>query len=364
MTDQMLKNRPIASGGESVLAGRPPASWHMPPEWVKHSRCWMAYPSAHMGWAEDLADLRRTIASLAWAIRRFEPVCVVVCAVDEQAARSDLGPSIDLLVIDVDDLWMRDTGPTFLVKAGGGAGEANLAGSVWGFNAWGEKFPGHVADRSLAQRLLTALDVTAYPAPIITEGGALHVDGEGTLLVTETSVLNDNRNPGLTKTEAEEIFRHWLGVTQVIWLPGSRIETVTDGHIDGFACFTRPGQVLAELPGSDTAGDATEMKENLRALRLARDAKGRSLEIGLLYRPAEIASATDRFCDCYINFYIANGGVVMPRFNVPAADQAAAAMVAKAFPDRTVIQVDIAAIAEGGGGIHCSTQQQPAPQEK
>jgi agmatine deiminase len=147
----------------------------------------------------------------------------------------------------------------------------------------------------------------------------------------------------------------------VVWLPGSTVETVTDGHIDGFTCFTRPGQVLAELPASDAAGDAREMRENLKALRLARDAKGRSLEIGLLHRPAEVASTTDRFCDCYINFYIANGGVVMPRFNVPA-DQVAAEMVAKAFPDRRVVQIDVAAIAEGGGGIHCSTQQQPAVQ--
>jgi agmatine deiminase len=122
--------------------------------------------------------------------------------------------------------------------------------------------------------------------------------------------------------------------------------------------------VLAELPGSDTAADASEMRENLRALRLARDAKGRELEIGLLYRPAEIASPTDRFCDCYINFYIANGGVVMPKFNVPAADRAAAAMVAKAFPDRQVVQLDVGAIADGGGGIHCSTQQQPASGEE
>jgi agmatine deiminase len=138
----------------------------MPPEWMPHSRCWMAYPNAHMGWAENLSALRRTIATLAQAIRRFEPVSVIVSAVDEQAARNDLGADIDLVVMDVDDLWMRDTGPSFLVKAGGG-----VSGAVWGFNAWGEKFPGHVADRNLAQRLLARLNLAVYPAPIITEGG-------------------------------------------------------------------------------------------------------------------------------------------------------------------------------------------------
>jgi agmatine deiminase len=342
----------------SLQMVKPPIGWHMPPEWARHTCCWMSYPSAATDWADDLPRLRRTIADLALAIRRFEAVRMIVAPADEAAARRDFGPAIDLVILEVDDLWMRDIGPTFLVKSGEG-----VSAAVWRFNVWGEKFSGYDADRSLAQRLMASRKMTAYPAPIVTEGGALHVDGEGTLLVTETSVLNDNRNPGLSKPEAEEIFRHWLGVTQVIWLPGSRVETVTDGHIDGFACFTQPGRVLAELPGSDDAADAREMRENLKALRLARDAKGRSLEIGLLSRPVEVASEIGRFCDCYINFYIANGGVVMPRFGIPAADEAAADIVAKAFPDRQVVQVEIDAIAEGGGGIHCSTQQQPAPQE-
>jgi agmatine deiminase len=248
---------------------------------------------------------------------------------------------------------MRDMGPTFLVDSLGG-----VAATVWQFNVWGGKFSGYEEDCRLAERLASAIDMNTYPAPIVTEGGALHVDGEGTLLVTETSVLNDNRNPGLDKAEAERIFKHWLGISHVVWLPGCTTETITDGHVDGFACFVRPGVALAEQP-DPSAADAGEMRENLRALRLARDAKGRSLDIGLLHRPKEVESEIGSFCDCYVNFYLANGGVVMPRFGDAEADRIAAETVAKAFPDRRVAQISIDAIAAGGGGIHCSTQQQP-----
>ena len=350
-----MQNKALAGHSANANLTPPPAGWFMPAEWVPHDRCWMSFPHRLVEWGDSLPAVRAAITRLALAIRQFEPVSVVVSPSDVAEARQQLGPTIDIVPLAVDDLWMRDIGPTFLVKPGAGVSAAQ-----WRFNVWGEKFPGYDADRSLAERLLTARSVTAYPAPIVTEGGALHVDGEGTLLVTETSVLNANRNPGLDKREAETIFRHWLGIEQVIWLPGSTVETITDGHIDGFACFTRPGQALAELPASDQAEDAREMQENLRALRLARDAKGRSLEIGLLRRPGEVVSDTGWFCDCYVNFYIANGGIVMPRFGDDSADQAAAEMVARAFPGRRVTQVDIAAIAEGGGGIHCSTQQQPA----
>ncbi len=351
MTETTLPRQDIRV---TALSRIPEAGWHMPAEWAPHERCWMAFPSTTAEWGADLPEVRRDIASLAKTIRRFEPVSVVVAPADIAVAQAMLGPEIDLQVMAVNDLWMRDTGPTFLVNGQGG-----LAAAVWRFNVWGEKNSGYRDDRNLAGRLTAARGIDAYPAPITTEGGALHVDGAGTLMVTETSVLNENRNPGLTKAEAEKIFKYWLGVGHVIWLPGCRTETVTDGHIDGFACFARPGIALAELPGNETAADGPEMRENYRALQLAKDAKGRALEIGLMHRPAEVASRSDTFCDCYINFYVANGGIVMPGFGIPEADRRAAETVAKAFPGRQVAQISIKAIAEGGGGIHCSTQQQP-----
>jgi agmatine deiminase len=333
----------------------PAAGWRMPAEWAPHARCWMAYPSRTALWDGQLEAVRRDIVTLAQAIRRFEPVTMVVSPDDTEEASRALGSAIDILPLAVDDLWIRDSGPTFLSNGAGG-----IAATTWRFNAWGEKFTGHANDRTLAERLTARMGITWYPAPLVTEGGALLVDGEGTLVVTESSILNDNRNPGLTKREADRILKSWLGVEAIIWLPGSRTETVTDGHIDGFVCFARPGVALAELPASESAPDAREMNENLKALRLARDAKGRSIEIGLLRRPPDVPSSTPTFCDCYVNFYIANGGIVMSKFGVPASDQAARDMVAAAFPGREVVQICYDSVAEGGGGIHCSTQQQPA----
>ena len=350
----------LGGAGKAVAAGEgeemaPGPAWRMPAEYGPHTRCWMAFPSHSGPWGESLPDVREAIAALARAVQGFEPVTVIVEPAEVAEAREMLGAGSQILPLSVDDFWTRDTLPTFLVDGNGGRATAN-----WEFNVWGEKFPGYAKDRSLSTRLSAILGTPRFPAPIVTEGGALHVDGAGTLLVTETSVINDNRNPGLTKAEADDIFKGWLGVDRVVWLPGSHTETITDGHVDGFACFVGPGVVLAELPASDDAPDMREMRENLRALELARDAAGRTLEIGMLRRPGTVRSDGAAFCDCYVNFYLPNGGVVMPRFGDDAADRAAREIVARAFPDRRIAQIDIDAIAEGGGGIHCSTQQQPA----
>ena len=280
-------------------AGRieaPGAGWHMPAEFAPHARCWMAFPSRSGPWGDSLPRMQRDIVTLARAIRRFEPVTVIVAPGEIDGAAAALGPAIDVLPLAVDDLWIRDTGPTFLQNESG-----MVAAALWRFNAWGEKFPGYDNDRNLAQRLASAIGVRAFPAPLVTEGGALQVDGDGTVLATESSILNDNRNPGMTKSEAERILKAWLGAEAVIWLPGSRTETVTDGHVDGFACFVRPGVAVAELPTSDSAPDAQEMKENLRALRLhATPGAGRlrsPCSVGrptspLRCRPSAIATST------------------------------------------------------------------------
>jgi agmatine deiminase len=343
------------TGASQQAHQAPPAGWHMPAEWEPHRRCWMSYPNTGSAWESELPKVRADVLALARAIRQFEPVTLILATEDAAAVRDAVSGEIELLALAVNDLWMRDIGPTFLTKRGEG-----VTAALWRFNVWGEKFPGdYEDDRHLNRHLVDAIGTTAYPAPIVTEGGALMVDGEGTLLTTESAILNDNRNPGLTKMEAERIFQDWLGVTKVIWLPGSHTETITDGHIDGFACFSAPAKLLAELPASEAAVDFKEMAENLRVLQLATDAKGRDLEIGLLRRPSSVASDSPYFCDSYVNFYIANGGIVMPRFGEQKADTAAAEMVARAFSGRQVVQIAIDAIAAGGGGIHCSTQQQP-----
>ncbi|GAB3629578.1 Agmatine deiminase [Pandoraea terrae] len=337
--------------------------WRMPAEWTPHAGCWMGWPcpSAIPDAVERDAVLT-AFAAIAYAIAAYEPLHVVAASEYMQDARAALPASATLHALPLDDLWLRDTGPTFLVDGHGGS----LALS-WNFNNWGEKpMSCSGADRPLAHRLAVEAGVAVRHAPIVAEGGSLHVDGDGTLLVTETSILNENRNPGLTHQEAEAVFRHWLGVEKVVWLPGSWIDTITDGHIDGIACFVKPGVLLASGETDDGSAigreAAKEARENLRALQLARDARGRGFEIATLNGPEMLpgdAAENDDFSAEYVNFYMANGGIVMPAFGDAKADAAARETISRAFPDRTVTQIRIDAIARRGGGIHCCTQQQP-----
>jgi len=191
------------------------------------------------------------------------------------------------------------------------------------------------------------------------EGGGICSDGEGTVLTTEQCILNNNRNPGISKAEAEHELCHALGAKKVIWLPGDPWDDETDGHVDGLACFIRPGVVLAEFD-PDPASERHEiLMRNVNALEQATDARGRKLEIRTIEEAKEIDPIGDRFCRSYINFYIANGGIVMPRYGI-SADARARAVVESSFPDRRIVQVEINGLATGGGGIHCITQQQPA----
>ena len=199
-----------------------------------------------------------------------------------------------------------------------------------------------------------------YAAPLVLEGGAIHVDGEGTLLTTESCLLNPNRNPDLGRAEVEELLRQYLGVRTILWLNGGVEDDDTDGHVDNVACFVRPGLVLA-LNSSDPAdGNYAMLTENIERLRASTDAAGRSLEVVPIEQPRRREMADGRrLALSYVNFYIANGGIVMPAFEDPQ-DRHAYDIVQRAFPDRRVMQVPATEIVFGGGGIHCITQQQPA----
>jgi agmatine deiminase len=326
----------------------------MPAEWARHECCWMAWPRGEY-WG-DLDATRRAYTAVAHAVGTFEPVSMVVHPDDTGSARDFLGNDVALLEAPIDDSWARDSGPTFLKHRDGA-----VAGTAWRFNAWGGKTADYADDAQMASRILRSQGLSVYHSSLSVEGGGLHVDGEGTLLTTESAVLNPNRNPGMTREAAELELRRALGIEQVIWLPGDTdaiTDDITDGHIDGIACFARPGVVLYE---SDTRarGPMREMEErNRRALELAKDAQGRALEI-LPLEMAQLEGEDGLFCRCYVNFYIANGGIVMPKYGV-AGDDPAREVIAAAFPEREIQQVDISAIAPGGGGIHCITQQQPA----
>lgn len=334
-----------------------PASdgFYMPAEWVPHTRCWMAWPCRPETWPGDGIDAaREAYVEVARAIATFEPVTMVCDPDDVAEASLACGPGIQLMPFPISDSWIRDTGPSFLVDGKGG-----LAGAHWRFNAWGGNYSDCARDREVGRLILEHLGVPDYEAPLVLEGGAFHVDGEGTLLTTEQCLLNPNRNPDMSKEDIERHLRDHLGIRSVIWLGQGYQEDETDGHVDEIAMFVRPGVVMALT--TDDPGDANfkVFEDNLDRLKLARDAKGRELEVIPVRQPARQDQNGVRLTLSYTNLYIANGGIVMPAFEDPADDEALRT-VRRLFPDRQVIQIAALDIVRGGGGIHCITQQQPS----
>jgi agmatine deiminase len=345
-----VQREPVASATKPLAAG-----FRMPAEWEPHERCWMAWPSRADLWGESLPETQLAYARIAQAIAAFEPVTMIASPEAHAAAASLCGPQVDTLAIPIDDAWLRDTGPAFLVRNDGAR-----AASAWHFNAWGQSFDRFEEDAKLAGRLCDHLDVPLHQAGLRLEGGAIATDGEGTILTTESCALNPNRNPGMSRADVEHELCQALGASKVIWLPGELSEgDCTDGHIDGLACFARPGLVLCETATDPSSERSKVLQENRRVLERATDACGRALEIVEMEDAWRAEQQGDSFCISYVNFYVANGGIVMPAYDAPG-DAAALRIVERAFPDRSVVQVDVRKIAINGGGIHCITQQQPA----
>ena len=327
----------------------------MPAEWTPHKRCWMEWPCRTELWGDGLDDARTAYTDVAKAIAGFEPVTMIAIGAEVAEVSLRCGPGVACLPLAHDDSWMRDNGPTFLVDGKGG-----LAGVDWLFNAWGNKYQDYANDAAVAGAVLKHLSVPAYEAPMVLEGGSIHVDGEGTLLTSEQCLLNANRNPDLSRTQIENLLRDYAGVRQIIWLGQGLVDDETDGHVDNLACFVRPGVVLALSTDDPADANYGALQDNLARLHAAKDAAGRDLEVIEVPQPARRMDADGRrLALSYINFYIANGGIVMPSFE-DAKDEAAFAIVSQCFPDRKVRQIPLLDIVCGGGGIHCITQQQPA----
>ncbi|WP_338569881.1 agmatine deiminase family protein [Pseudomonas canadensis] len=335
--------------------------WWMPAEWARHAATWMVWPHNRAlwetTWGVTLAQVQEDFARVANAIARFEPVKMLVDTSAVAGAKALCGPGIELIEQAVNDSWCRDSGPTFVCHP-----QLGTAGVSWRFNAWGGK-SAHDLDESLARRVLNQLGLECFGTPLSNEGGAIHVDGEGTLITTESVLLNPNRNPGVSKAEMEDIFARLLGIKKTIWLPGDPdyvTGDMTDGHVDGVCAFARPGVLLVDATHDQRSVYAEVVRENRRALELSTDAQGRRFELIELYEATDaVDTEAEVFCASYTNFYIANGAIIMPAYGI-AADQVAAEVLAQAFPGREIVPVQINHLAHGGGGVHCITQQQPA----
>jgi agmatine deiminase len=361
------------------LLTRTPAAdgYWMPAEFERHAGTWMLWPCRQDNWREGAHPAQRAFAAVAGAIAQFEPVTVGAAAAQYEFARALLAPSVRLVELSSNDAWMRDTGPTVVVNAAG-----RRRGVDWRFNAWGGLngglyFPWD-QDELVARKVCEIEGLDRYAAPLIMEGGAIHTDGEGTLLVTEQCLLNPNRNPGLDRDAIEKLLRAYTGATTVLWLGEGVVDDETDGHVDNLACFARPGEVC--LTWSDDPRDPQHRvsQDALARLRAARDARGRPLKVHklpspgplrmtraeadgvLLHSGAKARGAGDRLAASYANFYIANGGIVMPLLD-PRTDARALSVLKRVFPRRRVVGVPGREILLGGGNIHCITQQIPAP---
>ncbi|WP_189389757.1 agmatine/peptidylarginine deiminase [Streptomyces sp. SDr-06] len=336
--------------------------FRMPAEWAPHERTWMAWPGPNVTFPNEteLARSRAAWAAVARAVRRFEPVTMVVGPGQAEGARALLGPDIELVERELDDAWMRDIGPTFLTD-----GTGQLAAVDWTFNGWGaQDWATWEHDAKIGAHVSDLAGARTYTSRLVNEGGAIHVDGEGTVLLTETVQLGPERNPDWTREEVETEIHAMLGTRKAIWLRRGLTADYpphgygTLGHVDIVAAFARPGVVVAHTQPDPAHPDHELCKENVALLRSQTDARGRSLDVVEIPAPTVVADEEGWVDYSYINHYLCNGGVVLCAFDDPR-DENAAGIFRRLFPDRTVTLVDARTIFAGGGGIHCITQQQP-----
>lgn len=353
--------------------------FRMPGEFEPHAGTWMLWPTRTDTWRLGAKPAQDAFVAVAAAIAGFEPVTIGVVSSQYEHVRSRMPETVRVVEISSNDAWMRDIGPTFVVN-----GEGSVRGIDWGFNAWGGLdgglyFPWD-QDLLVKQKVLEIERLDRYDLQhFILEGGAVQVDGEGTLLTTEQCLLHKNRNPQLTKEQIEAVLRETLNVDTIIWLPRGMRHDETDGHIDEVAAFVRPGVVVMSWTDDRLDPQYEVLNEAYEYLSRATDAQGRRLEIHKLHLPqplaitGEEAGRIDRashsysrgagtyLAATYVNFYICNGGVIMPGFG-DSKDAGAFALLSRLFPERKVVQLSTREIALGGGNIHCITQQQPKGQ--
>ncbi|MGL5948951.1 MAG: agmatine deiminase [Aeromonas sp.] len=346
----------------------------MPAEWAPQQAVWMIWPYRPDNWREAGRIAQATFAQIAAAIGAATPVFMGVPAAHMVEARRVMPAHVTLVEINSDDCWARDTGPTIVTNAAG-----DCRGVDWGFNAWGGHngglyFPWQ-QDEQVAASMLRVHGMSRYQAPLILEGGSIHVDGEGTCLTSKECLLNANRNPHLTQSEIEAHLRDYLGVSQFIWLDEGVYMDETDGHIDNMCCFVRPGEVA--LHWTDDASDPQYARSQaaLKVLENTVDAKGRKLKVWKLPQPGPLyctpeesagvesgsgvpREANGRLAGSYVNFLITNDRIVYPLLD-SATDSQAQQILAQIFPAHTVIGVPAREVLLGGGNIHCITQQIP-----
>lgn len=337
-----------------------PERWFMPDEGEPQQRAFIAFGAQPAIWEDFTADVQAALGRIAQAITRYQPL-TVFCRPSELALAKQhcASPHTQFVTCELDDIWMRDIGANFVVDDDGA-----LAAVDFNFNGWGNK-QRHRNDALLAKRVATLAKAHYQRSELVGEGGAIEVDGHGTGIMTESSWVNTNRNPGWSKAEVEAELKARLGLSTIIWLPGIAGEDITDGHVDFYARFVRPGVVIANLDNDPESYDHAVTRKHLEILKQATDAEGRRLQVHVVSPPMRgrrnrFSKGNPDFAAGYINYFVINGAVIAPQFGDAQADEKARALLASLYPDRDIVQLDIDAIAAGGGGIHCVSHQCPA----
>jgi agmatine deiminase len=332
------------------------AQFHYPDEALPHERCfmqWPVHPAVHPDRA-PLGDLQRTIARIANAVADFEPVVMLADKAHHAAARKYLSGAVDLWDIATDDLWARDSGPSFVIDGQGG-----LAVAQFNFNGWGGK---QVCDndRLIAAKVAERLGLAIIDTGIVGEAGGVETDGAGTLIAHESSWINPNRNKG-SKADVEARLMALMGARKVIWAPGIAGADITDFHIDALARFAGPGRVVIQISDAVDPSDPWSVAgtQTYDILAKARDANGAQLDLIVIPDPVKTRVKSADFVASYVNYYICNGGVICAQFGDKAADRQAQDTLQALYPDRAIVALNVDALGEVGGGIHCATHEQP-----
>ena len=344
--------------------------FYMPDEGNPHQETIMAWPgnnNSNYRYPGSLQRMKAELVDIANAISGFEPVTLIVSSDQVSDAERQLAScgqyGVDIKPTTADDLepWMRDIAPTFVLSRGS---HPALYGADFNFNGWGGRYPSS-SNADLARDLLRDWYIPRLQSSIVLEGGALDVDGEGTMLATESSILNPNRNKDVTREAIERELHRILGVAKVIWVPGVKNKDVTDAHIDALARFTSPGKVVLSRPSPGDPVWTKVYNDTRNILARATDARGRALEVVEL-PDADVSDIEESEPDMvvsYINYLLVNGAVIAPRFGSPRSDTVAKEILQSVFPKREIVQVYLNEIAVNGGGIHCMTQQIPELEE-
>lgn len=338
------------------------SAWRMPAETDRQERIWMAFPTGGYSLgdtAEEAHAARSVWAAVANAVVEFEPVTILVSADDVETARAYLDPAVEVLTAELNDAWMRDIGPSFVVDENGRLGAVD-----WVFNGWGgQDWARWDKDSRIGAQVASRSGAVHLESPLVNEGGGIQVDGGGTVLVTETVQLDPGRNPGLSREDVEVELARTIGATHVVWLPRGLTRDSerfgTRGHVDIVAAIPSPGTLLVHSQQNPAHPDFEVSQEIISFLATTRDAAGRVWDIIEVPAP-ETLTDEEGFVDySYINHLVVNGGVIACTFADPM-DEKALRILSEAYPGRKVVGIDARELFARGGGIHCITQQQPA----